>query len=223
MMKALIGSFLICFHSMAEETTENEFENEGGATQPDESSAQPVGGGTQSPAPAGVSPEEFYSVAQRQTQMEQWIAENFFVDEPEPDAQQGDPRQYVDQRLAAIEPVIQGWTQERGDKEFNKQMDELEKDPTIGKIHNRAIAFHFAEQSWDEAGGNAKRAVKLGAQKAAAYERELREAGRKELQKTASREAPGDGEFGPALAGPGRKDYKSYEEVRDAWAAETEL
>lgn len=201
------------------------FENEGGAVPPAES-----GGGSASPppspgadAPQGVSAEEFRALQQRYQQMESWIANNFFVDE-EPEPEGGpDPMQLVDQRVAPLEAFARSYAQDQGDKKFNELMDEYEKDPSIGKVHNRAIAFHFAEQSYEEARGNAALAVKLGAQKAAAYEKELREAGREELKQTLKRPSPGGDEFGPGGGEPGRKDYKSYDEVRDAWAAQSEL
>lgn len=183
------------------------------------------------PAPIDLTPinETLAKLADGQNKLTQLVGQLFEEEEeyqaPPQDMDLGSlTKGYVDQRMAPYEQYIRDYAAQQGERELNSLLDQhaqnLAKDFPDGfdKEAAKAASFYFFDQNPNDP----EAAVANAARFAAEMRKNEREAALEGVKRAAR---PFEGDEG--LEGSGgvaaRPKFKSYDEVADHWAEQTEV
>jgi hypothetical protein len=197
---------------------------------------EPAAAVTPAEQPWAPSKEEFEALATGQRDLQAMVGRLFeepvdegdYLDEGNLDLSNLDPRQLAalmgqvaDSRLEGIAPYIRNAAQDQG-KAKMKEIFAAEK-ATVGDFDEdlaERTAFYFFDQSGDPEGS-----VKAAAKYAAEVRKAERDSVEKEMAERASRRGFGAGDE-PGVTGgatPGKESFKTYDEVIDAYAGQSEV
>jgi hypothetical protein len=203
-------------------------ENAGGENPPTDIQS-PDGEPKDAPAPEtpvapptqGWSPsqEEWQATQQAIARMAAYFEEDDTPEPPDPNDINAYIGSAVETRLKS-DPVYQAAVNERGEKVLNELHDRFEKD--LGKKFDRALAKRAAESFANE-GGNPHEAVKRGVEYAIEVQEKIETDAVDRYKKSLQR---GPHDLEPGATGGGdqsRPKFKSYDEVTEFYAGQTEV
>jgi len=138
-------------------------------------------------------------------------------EEPEPT---DDPMELVDRRFQEYEPLIAQVVKEQGQKRMNSIFDHVKQTEKIDFDYKLA---ERSAQSFLNEGLDPVQATVAGAKYAAEVRKQERQAGRTEKQKSLQPKGGSADDFGVGEGVQARPPAKSYDEVINRWAADTEV
>ncbi len=128
-------------------------------------------------------------------------------------------RQAVESQVGPMRPMVEAAARQQGERQLNELLDRHEK--SLGKF-DRGLAERAAQSFLAEI-GDPQKAVEEGAKYAVSYRKQEREAAVKEYQESLKR---GPHDIDPGVSGAAERSSppaKSYDEVIERWAGQTEV